>query len=134
MEKCHKCSKNKEVFGRNKWCRDCRQEYDKAWYAKNFHKYKERKQQLQRDRNKNNRQYVWDYLKSHPCVDCGEKDPIVLEFDHRGDKENTICVLAGTGASLKTLKKEISKCDVRCANCHRKKTAIQLNYYRDIKK
>jgi hypothetical protein len=55
-------------------------------------------------------------------VDCGESDPIVLEFDHvRGVKRGEISRLK-TMVSLETLAEEIAKCDVRCANCHRRKT------------
>ena len=32
--------------------------------------------------------------------------------------------------SLDTLKKEIDKCEIRCANCHRRKTAKQFNFYK----
>lgn len=76
-------------------------------------------------------QYMVDYLKQNPCIDCGETDPIVLEFDHRGNKSCDVSTLSER--SLESIQKEIDKCDVRCANCHRKKTAIQLGWYRDIK-
>ncbi len=70
---------------------------------------------------------ILEYLLSHPCVDCNEKDPIVLEFDHRVgvEKRFNIGDAARTAYSLKTLMNEIAKCDVRCANCHRRVT-----YYR----
>ena len=62
------------------------------------------------------------YLLDHPCVDCGEGDPIVLEFDHRDPKNKLFALGAavGLGYSLVRVIDEIEKCDVRCANCHRK--------------
>jgi hypothetical protein len=62
-----------------------------------------------------------DYLASHPCVDCGEDDAIVLEFDHVfGNKLRGVTELAATGYSWKIIEEEIGKCEVRCGNCHRK--------------
>lgn len=73
--------------------------------------------------------WIFDYLREHPCVDCGEADPVVLEFDHvRGEKFATIARMA-QGFSLAKVRAEIAKCDVRCANCHRRKTASQLGWY-----
>lgn len=77
---------------------------------------------LARDRT---RTYIYDHLKTHPCVDCGETDPIILEFDHVGEagtKEFNISDAARAGYGIAKIKKEIAKCEVRCANCHRKKT------------
>ena len=77
-----------------------------------------------------NKQFVFQYLTEHPCVDCGESDVIVLEFDHvRGVKRREISRMVYTGTSLETLQKEIAKCDVRCANCHRRKTHAARNAY-----
>jgi hypothetical protein len=56
-------------------------------------------------------------------VDCGESDPIVLEFDHiRGKKVGDVSTLAGQAFSWHKLSAEIAKCEVRCANCHRRRT------------
>jgi hypothetical protein len=63
---------------------------------------------------------VLEYLQFHPCIGCGETDVLVLEFDHRGDKKATISFLVRMGR-CEALKREIEKCDVRCANCHRKR-------------
>lgn len=70
-----------------------------------------------------NTKFLQDYLSNHICVDCGESDVVVLEFDHvRGKKLGNVSDLANTPVSLETLKKEVAKCEVRCANCHRRKT------------
>jgi hypothetical protein len=66
--------------------------------------------------------YLIGYFAEHPCVDCGESDPIVLEFDHLRDKAFSI------GGSLtdrpwEAILEEIEKCEVVCANCHRRRTA-----------
>lgn len=80
------------------------------------------------------RQYIWDYLKAHPCVLCGQDDPVVLEFDHidRSSKLDSVGRLVST--SLESVKREIDKCRVLCANCHRKHSAEQLGWYADIVK
>jgi len=83
---------------------------------------------------KRNRQKVLAYLKSHPCVDCGESDPIVLEFDHvRGKKRDIISKLCGRYC-WEELEKEISKCDVRCANCHKRRTAKKQKWFKSENK
>ena len=78
-----------------------------------------------------NRQYVAEYLAEHHCVDCGEGDPVKLQFDHRDPaaKEILVSTLIKGGYSMKRLKAEISKCDVRCANCHSLKTAKEQRWY-----
>lgn len=81
-------------------------------------------------------QFLWDYFLAHPCVDCGETDPPVLEFDHRDatTKEQGISQMVSKLRPLKHIQEEIAKCDVRCANCHRRRTAIQLGWYKNVKR
>jgi hypothetical protein len=71
------------------------------------------------------RTYINDHLKANPCVDCGETDIVVLEFDHVGEagtKHFSISDATRSGYGMAKIKAEIAKCEVRCANCHRKKT------------
>ena len=70
-----------------------------------------------------------DYLRLHPCVDCGESDIVVLEFDHLRDKTRNVSYLIGTG-EIPRIKEEIAKCDVVCANCHRRRTSERGGWYR----
>ncbi len=67
---------------------------------------------------------LFDFLCTKSCVDCGEKDPIVLEFDHRNSAEKfkIIGKMLSGHYSWESVFKEINKCDIRCANCHRRKT------------
>ena len=81
---------------------------------------------------KRNREYVDRYLKNHPCVDCKESDIIVLEFDHIGDQKiDAISVAIRNCWAISKLQAEIDKCEVRCANCHRRKTAKQFGWYKN---
>jgi hypothetical protein len=74
-------------------------------------------------------QKVFHYLQEHPCKDCGETDPVVLTFDHvRGKKIANIAAMMAAKYSWKTIEKEIAKCEVRCANCHTRKSAKQFGY------
>ena len=66
------------------------------------------------------RQMTDAYKASRGCVDCGEKNPIVLDFDHLGKK--LFDIANGVGRNPNTLAAEVAKCLVRCANCHRLKT------------
>lgn len=107
-----------------------KRQYEREWYERNKKKIfaKNRKN---KDRNAD---FVYQYLTSHPCIDCGESDPIVLEFDHiRGKKIKAITDMVRCTYSLAVILKEIKKCVVRCANCHRRKTAKQLNWYRHLR-
>jgi hypothetical protein len=58
----------------------------------------------------------------HPCTDCGESDPVVLEFDHldAGTKSFNIGQ-ALPHRNWESILEEIEKCEVVCRNCHRRR-------------
>lgn len=70
-------------------------------------------------------EFIGTHLLEHPCVDCGEGDLRVLDFDHRpgSGKTTEVMRLARNGHSLARIAVEIAKCDVRCRNCHARVTA-----------
>lgn len=69
------------------------------------------------------------YLKEHPCVDCGEADPVVLDFDHKDKKTKTASIskLMYGHRKWESILPEVRKCVVRCANCHRRRTRTQID-------
>ncbi len=71
-------------------------------------------------------------LKTDGCKDCGEKDPVVLDFDHMRDKTAGVSRMVRQHASWEDIEAEIAKCEVRCSNCHRRKTAKERGYYANI--
>jgi hypothetical protein len=75
--------------------------------------------------------WLLEYFEEHPCRDCGESDPVVLDFDHRGDKAFEICEVL-TYRRWDTILAEIAKCDVVCANCHRRRTARRRGSVRAV--
>jgi len=77
-----------------------------------------------------NQLHVYKALVACGCIDCGSRDLVVLDFDHVGPKRGAVCQLAARGASIATLDAEIAHCEVRCANCHRRRTAERAGHYR----
>lgn len=94
--------------------KETQKEYLRQYYFDNKERFKET---CTRERNQ---KFVKEYLRTHPCVDCGNSDIRVLDFDHvRGIKLKGIAQMVSDRMSLKLIEAEILKCDIRCANCHR---------------
>jgi len=140
-KKCVECllHKNKEEFNKNSSltdgcqsrCRECDKSRAKKFYALHKIKMKKSTAKCKYRRRLRHREFIINYLKEHPCVDCGESNIVVLEFDHVRDKHKPISLMMGV-YSLDRIKNEIDKCEVRCANCHRMKTAKQFNWYKAL--
>lgn len=111
-------------------CRECNRESSKRHYLHN----KEHVSRMIRERSlrikAENQLLMCEYLSAHPCVDCGVNDIIALDFDHQRDKIYNVASMVGEGYSWSTILAEIEKCEVVCANCHRRRTARQKNSYR----
>ncbi len=105
---------------------EARKAASKKHYVANKQKYLER--------NKRYRSGIQDYVRqmkeASPCSDCGKRYPYyVMDFDHLKSKEHNISFLMATGR-IGALKKEIKKCEVVCANCHRLRSHKRLEQMR----
>ena len=121
--------KNKERGTRSTKCRSCQAAYSREHYRRNRLTYLERTASQRRLNREECRQQVYNYLSEHPCVECGESDPIVLEFDHRDpSKKRASISRLMSHVTWAALQREMAWCDVRCANCHRRRTAEQFGW------
>ena len=130
MKKCPRCQETKELEafaknrrkkdGRQGECRSCKAARDRTYYARDPDAHKARVKRWE----KQVKGQVLEFLKEHPCVDCGEADPLLLEFDHLDNKSYNVSEgYQSKGYSWKRLQEEIAKCEVRCVYCHRRRTA-----------
>src|SRR5439155_22344582 len=114
MKYCRKCQTEKpeDEFhrhanrkdGRQSCCKACRKSIDAVIYAEGGEDYKARKRKRQREIVNRNARLVFEYLRQHPCVDCGEPDPVVLDFDHvRGEKKCAVSDLVRGYSSWETI-------------------------------
>jgi len=142
MKTCSECKRSKDFskFSLNKTrkdgyesiCKSCKSTYQKERFKQNS-EYR-RKQKEHRYANVNrNREYVYSILQQSKCIDCAEARWQVLEFDHvKGQKIASICDMIRKGRSISSIDDEIAKCEIRCANCHRLKTATQFGWAKGI--
>jgi len=114
----------RDVQRQDKYCRVCRAQYQRGHYEKHKEIYIERSRRRKKQLTAERAKYMVELFRARPCADCGETDPLVLEFDHLVDKKFNV----GAGMrerSLQSVQDEIAKCDVVCANCHRRRTALR---------
>ena len=95
-------------------------------YAKNRARVRAASKKQKQKYNRTTKKAIQDYKSNHPCSDCHKQYPhFVMEFDHvpeRGKKTIDISKALCLGWALARILKEIEKCDVVCANCHRLRT------------
>ncbi len=122
---CGRCKREREVsfFNTNKrkrgyqsWCKECIKEYDKERFQLN----KEKRRIQRNERRSLIRKWFAEYKENLKCKECGFSHPASLDFHHRDLKTKTKNVSDMVrNHSIESIKKEIEKCDVLCANCHR---------------
>lgn len=99
-------------------CKSCRKEVDAAFWQKKAAEYIPKK----RERKALVRADIREIKSLLVCELCGENTIECLDFHHRDpdQKERSIANAANRGWSVERIQKEMAKCSVLCANCHRK--------------
>jgi hypothetical protein len=107
------------VDGRIVWCKPCKKVYDAAYHARH------RDRVLAQKRGREAELVAWmRSRKSGPCVDCGGTfHPAAMTFDHLpgASKRADIATLTRR-SSMASIRAEIEKCELVCANCHAVRT------------
>jgi hypothetical protein len=139
MRRCGRCGRTRPLaefqLRRRKtgalqtWCRGCMGAYKQDWYVRNREHQLRQVKKNQVRTTRENQERAWSYLGEHPCVDCGESDPVVLQFDHVRGKRKEVSKMLRSGFTWPTVSAEIDKCEVRCGNCHRRKTAREQGFF-----
>jgi hypothetical protein len=139
-KRCGTCKVEKSVreFGANRSkpdglqssCNTCRQTVNAKYYVRSKEKFNPVRLERRRRAVQLAREHLLEYLLGHPCVDCGETDVIVLQFDHQGDKVAEICSMVASGYIWPKIMTEIAKCEVVCANDHARRTARSFGWFK----
>ena len=109
-------------------CRSC----SRAWYVANRVQHRANVARRTVATRIEYKRRIGEHLKTHPCVDCGETDVRVLDFDHDvgTDKRSDIAALVAGCGRWSDIVAEIAKCSVRCASCHRRVTSDRAQDWR----
>src|SRR6476661_10583761 len=118
---CTKCQRDLPVtafaFNRTKLdrlqtsCRECKKAQQGSWYRRNRERHIENVRPSRAAAVERNLRYVVHYLLDNPCLDCGENDPLILQFDHvRGEKVACVSELVSRGSAVTQIQLEIEKC------------------------
>ncbi len=139
LRRCSRCglekppgdfSTKRRVTGQlDTYCRPCRSAYGKHHYAVNRQRYIDQAVARKRALADERTAYLLAYFEGNPCTECGERDPLILEFDHVGEKAFSIGPKLAT-RTWQAILEEIAKCEVVCANCHRRRTARRAGFRR----
>lgn len=137
---CSKCLREKSVVDfsfrdrkrgvLHKMCKLCHTKYRRQHYLQHREKYIKKASRWNRKQRDVLREYIFKKLMESACIDCGEKDIVVLDFDHISGKRLGISLMFRNRYSVAAIKEEMQKCVIRCANCHRRKTAREFGHWK----
>ena len=140
---CSKCNVEKDLeefplrnqFAHRKqsYCKDHKSIMGKNWYENNKDYQIANARKHSTEYRNAIREYLWNYLLTHPCESCGEIDPVVLEFRHTGEKSMAIAQMVTRITSIERLEEELKKTQVLCSNCHHRLTAKERGWFRSKK-
>ncbi len=103
-------------------CRVCQQQDGKDRYSKNTERVKEINKSARHRSRETAKQYLYNYLSTKSCADCGINDIEVLTFDHvKGGKKMNISDMVSQGYGVVSIMRELLICEVVCFNCHMKR-------------
>jgi hypothetical protein len=135
LKHCNTCGQDRPTSefskhrnGLHSKCRPCNREYQRGHYQRNKSVYIAKAWIWTSARRTENALKVISYFRDHPCVDCGESDPVVLQFDHVRGKTRELSDMLSSGSSWDRISREIEKCEVRCANCHWRRRAKEIGW------
>ena len=131
--KCHQTKDESEYFiksastgYRHAQCKKCYREYRKTYSANHYAKYgdayRERAKIRRAKLKRQNQIELIRYLQDKACAECGENDIRVLEFDHLEPPKKLLGIARAVndGRPSAVILSEIHKCQILCANCHKK--------------
>jgi hypothetical protein len=137
LKTCGRCRRTQPVESFNRhpvrdrqhWCREC----FKAYFRQRGSRHREQVATSKRKRRAAARRHIRAVLANTQCMDCGEAEPELLDFDHvRGKKRTELSVLVCAGYPRRVLDEEMAKCEIVCASCHRKRTGIRQRSWRAV--
>lgn len=124
-KECTKCKQIKPLTVENfkirstgrvdSWCRDCYRAAARQQYAKDPTPFKKRAY-AQRDKVRVELRERIARIRQNGCTLCTEMSVVCLDFHHVGEKDKPI----GRYSHIPSFEKELVKCILVCANCHRK--------------
>jgi len=132
---CTRCGKTQDLaeFGfkypnrdyRRRRCRTCLREISRIYYLRDPASYKARARANNKLTTARNRERLREFFRNAECMDCGLCEFTVLDLDHREprEKRGDVSTMVRQPFSWPTIAREIAKCDVVCASCHRRRTA-----------
>jgi len=128
---CNKCGieKSVEEFAKKKpkkegWsnvyyiCRKCHAESCRTYFNKNYDYHYNTMVKRRAAISK----WFKEFRLTLKCEECGENHPACIDFHHKdgSKKRDNICSMVLKGFSKESIIREIQKCQILCANCHRK--------------
>jgi len=132
MKQCNRCKETQplENFSRKgkgrfqAYCKPCAREYGRNNYHKNREENAAKQKAAKKIRMDGIKADIRKLKESTPCMDCGEQYPYYcIDFDHVNGKKTThISEMLQQGGARWKIFSEITKCEIVCANCHRKRT------------